>query len=168
MRSTAILSEALAPRDVDWLADVVRPRRFDSGDVLIAEGAAPATLWLVLSGEAVVATKAAGVVARVGVGDLLGEVSFVDRLPATATVAADGPVVAAEIPCAPLETRLAENGEFSVRFYKALAAFLARRLRVALGVAAAGEGLASRRDADEEGAAAPDPLTARLRARLDA
>jgi CRP-like cAMP-binding protein len=72
-------------------------RAFEPGERLVTQGAAPAGLFLIASGEvAVVHSDPSGdetVVARLGPGEALGEVALVLRRPAIADVVANHPTV---------------------------------------------------------------------------
>ena len=54
------------------------------------EGQRVGTVILLLQGECVVADRALGEIARLGVGEILGKMSFVDSAPPSATVTASG------------------------------------------------------------------------------
>ena len=91
------------------------------------------SLFFVTHGNFSVSTGGAGhTVATVGAGEVLGEISFVDRRPPTATVTAleDADVLA--IPKTTLSDKLLEDPGFASRFYRAIAVFLAHRLRTTL------------------------------------
>ena len=102
---------------------------FADGEVLIAEGRPTPDLFIVLDGEVVVEVAGVGVVARLGSGEVLGEMSFVDKAPPSATVRSAGSAEVLAIDKRRIEDRLGENAAFAGRFYKALAIFLADRLR---------------------------------------
>jgi CRP-like cAMP-binding protein len=77
-------------------------RAFETGERLVTQGAAPAGLFLIASGEiAVVYKDQSGdetVVARLGPGEALGEVALVLRRPAIADVVANHPTVTLLLP----------------------------------------------------------------------
>jgi CRP/FNR family transcriptional regulator, cyclic AMP receptor protein len=56
-------------------------RRIRDGEILIHEGRPVGTVILLLQGECVVTDRALGEIARLGVGESLGEMSFVDSAP---------------------------------------------------------------------------------------
>ena len=76
-------------------------RTFREGEVLSEEGSEPSGLFLIASGGVRVAARDPGgddvVVADLGPGDVVGEISIVLRRPATATVTASYPTVALEL-----------------------------------------------------------------------
>ena len=119
--------------DVEWLTTSGVRRTLAGGDVLIREGAPIEFLFFVTHGTFAVTRGAARTeVARVGVGEVLGEVSFVDRRAPTATVSAleDAGVLA--VPREALNAKLRDDPGFAGRFYRAVAVFLADRLRSTL------------------------------------
>jgi CRP/FNR family transcriptional regulator, cyclic AMP receptor protein len=59
----------------------------------------------------------------------MGEMSFVDQAPPSATVQAMEPSFVLDIPRRRLNAKLAEDAGFAARFYRALSMFLAARLR---------------------------------------
>lgn len=67
--------------------------------------------------------------AALGTGEIVGEMSFVDHAPASASVIAKGGRTLLELSHVRLEQRIAEDAAFGMRLYKALAFFLADRLR---------------------------------------
>jgi CRP/FNR family transcriptional regulator, cyclic AMP receptor protein len=68
-------------------------------------------------------------VARLGAGEVVGGIAFVDSAPPSATVMAAGDASVLALPHTLLRQRLAEDAPFAARFYRALAIFLADRLR---------------------------------------
>lgn len=68
-----------------------RPRKVHGGDILIEEGEAGRGLYIVLRGEFAVSTKSSGQpveLARLGGGDVFGEISLLRDVPTNATVTA--------------------------------------------------------------------------------
>ena len=62
-------------------------------------------------------------------GEVVGEMSFVDSARPSATVLANGDAMVLELPKPDLEAKIAADTGFGMRFYRALALFLADRLR---------------------------------------
>jgi CRP-like cAMP-binding protein len=73
--------------------------------------------------------KDVGIVARTGVGEIVGEMSMVDSAPPSATVTAEGECLILSLDKNVLLQKLASDAAFGCRFYKALAVLLADRLR---------------------------------------
>lgn len=132
MRKVLFIFGQLADSDVEWLAKNGRRKRLPKGSVLIHEGVAVETFYIVIDGEVVVTQgKPAREIARLGGGEIAGEMSFVDARPPSATVSAASDVVVCAIPTKTLGKALTENVAFAARFYKAVATFLSDRLRKA-------------------------------------
>lgn len=131
--------------DADWLAAAGESRALTSGHVLIQEGEPIDSVFIVTQGTFAVTTgSAAREVARVGAGEVLGEVSYIDRRPPTATVTAVEESRVLALPRSVLTARIGDDPAFAARFYRAVALFLADRLRATLrqvaGEAADGPG----------------------------
>ena len=77
-------------------------------------------------------SRAGGEVARLGPGEILGEISFVDSRPTSADVTAVGEATVGAVAVDVLERKLARDPAFAARFYKAIAVALADRLRLGL------------------------------------
>lgn len=133
MKKVLYILGELDDDDAEWLTTAGTRRPLATGDVLIHEGRATDSIYFVTHGTFAVTSGPARIeLARVGAGEVLGEVSFVDRRPPTATVtAAEGSEVLA-VPRAALTEKLRRDPAFAGRFYRAVAVFLADRLRSTL------------------------------------
>lgn len=129
MRKALYILGQLNDSDVQWLAANGARRKLGKGQVIIREGAPVDSLFITLSGLLAVSLRNGQEVARLGAGELVGEIAFVDSAPPSATVAALAEAVVLEIRKEKLQARLAQDSEFAARFYRALAVFLADRLR---------------------------------------
>ena len=79
--------------------------------------------------------------AQLGAGEIIGEMSFVDASPPSATVVAARPSLVLCVPRDVLAERLGQQTDFAARFYRAIATLLSGRLRglySRLGFAGAG------------------------------
>ena len=127
----------LSDQDVDWLTVVGARQILQAGDVLIHAGTEPRGLFIVLDGRLVVYDAEQHPVDAIQRGELAGEVSFVDRLSATATVVAEEETLLFTIERTQLLLKVDRDAGFAARFYRALAAVLATRFRFALSRASA-------------------------------
>jgi CRP/FNR family transcriptional regulator, cyclic AMP receptor protein len=119
--------------DAEWFVQAGRKVDVPDGQTIIREGEPIDSLFFVIGGTFSVTTGPSGTeLARLGTGEVLGEISYVDNRPPTATVTAveDGLVLA--IPRSILTAKLESDPEFGSRFYRAIATFLADRLRTTL------------------------------------
>jgi len=130
MRKVLFIFGQLADVDVEWLARAGRRQRLPVGSFLIREGVPVDTLYILLEGQ--VSVSAAGrEVARLGAGEIVGEMSFIEKRPPSATVSTWTDVVVCAIAKDALQERLDMDVAFAARFYKAVATLLSDRLRQA-------------------------------------
>ncbi|HSO34999.1 MAG TPA: cyclic nucleotide-binding domain-containing protein [Labilithrix sp.] len=130
MRKVLFIFGQLSDADVEWLAKHGRRRRVAKSTVLITQGVKVESLYIVLEGElAVLQGASRKEIARLGAGEIAGEMSFVDARPPSATVTAAADSVVYTIPTRTLGEALEKNPGFAARFYKSVATFLSDRLR---------------------------------------
>lgn len=129
MRKALYIFGLLNDADVELLATLGRVRTVPAGAVLIAQGRQLDRLYILLDGHMDVAVAGVGTVATLGSGEVLGEMSFVDSAPTSATVRALDDVRLLDLPRAELEARFVADPAFGMRFFKAIAVFLAERMR---------------------------------------
>jgi CRP-like cAMP-binding protein len=130
MRKALYLLGILSDKDIDWLIAVGARKKVPQGTVLIQEGMPFDAMYFVLDGTLGVSVSALGSreIAQLKCGEVVGEMSFVDARPPSATVKALEDSMVLSVPRAQLAAKL-EEFEFAARFYKALSFFLADRLR---------------------------------------
>lgn len=127
-RSLYILGD-LIDEDIIFLAREGDVLTLSDGEPLIGVGEAVNALFFVTDGELVVKTPVGDIVATRGVGDVIGEMSFVESQPPEVSVSASGNCRVLAVPRERLLAELERTPEFAARFYKALATFLSDRLR---------------------------------------
>ena len=90
MRKVLFILSELADGDVDWMIQNGTKTAFPSGSVLIREGEPIEVLYVLLDGKLEVSLAALGgkVVAVLQCGEILGELSFLDSRPPSASVTA--------------------------------------------------------------------------------
>lgn len=128
MRKALIMLGELSDSDIDWIAKVAVRRILPAGSVIIAEGREIQSLFIILEGLAVVTARGVEL-ARLASGDLLGEISMIDKQPPAATVTADIETTLLALDRRQLAKKLRDDPGFGCRFYYAVAIFLADRLR---------------------------------------
>jgi CRP-like cAMP-binding protein len=133
MRKVLYIFGLLTDSDVEWMAQTGVRRCLSDGDVLIKEGESADALIFLLVGVLLVTTRRLGQIARLGVGEVVGEISLVDSASPSATITAGGNGLALFLNKTKLMQKLDNDEGFSSRFYRALAVFLADRLREARG-----------------------------------
>jgi CRP/FNR family transcriptional regulator, cyclic AMP receptor protein len=129
VRKVLYIFGLLTDADIDWMARVGVRRRMKDGEILIEQGKSVDSIILLLEGQLSVVVKDVGMVARLGVGEIVGEMSMVDSAPPSATVAAEGECLILSLDKNALLQKLASDPPFGSRFYEAMAVFLADRLR---------------------------------------
>jgi CRP/FNR family cyclic AMP-dependent transcriptional regulator len=131
MKRVLYLLGQLSDLDVEWMMAKGRKERVPAGTVMIREGQPIDALYIILDGVLEVAGRSLGTEKpiRLGCGEVVGEVSFVDSRPPTATVTAAVDSTILSVPRGPLKSRLEQDSEFAARFYRAIAIFLAQRFR---------------------------------------
>lgn len=129
MRKVLIILGQLKDRDTEWMARTGTKCHFDENAVLIRQGVPVDRIFILLDGKLRIDEEKLGTIARLGTGEIVGEMSFVDDSPPSATVVADGPVTVLELTHLDINRRTEEDPTFGMRFYKALCFFLADRLR---------------------------------------
>ncbi|MBD2230304.1 cyclic nucleotide-binding domain-containing protein [Phormidium tenue] len=131
MKRVVFILGVLEDEDVDWLIDAGQRRELQPGEVLIREGAACDDIFLILNGSLEVSVVAMGdqPIAQLATGEVVGEMSFVDGQPPSATVTALEPGIVLAISCSQLRHKLQQDMWFASRFYRALAILLSSRLR---------------------------------------
>lgn len=131
MRKALYLLAAISERDFEWLLQVGRSHNIQLGSVLIIEGQPIDALYIVLQGRFSVCVEAleGEEIAQIGSGEVLGEMSFIDARPPSATVRALEDSLVWSIPRLQLAAKLSQDIAFSAHFYQSIAAFLSDRLR---------------------------------------
>jgi CRP/FNR family transcriptional regulator, cyclic AMP receptor protein len=129
MRKVLYILTRLNDEDVNWLSAAGRRQRLDVGTVLIRQGEAIEALIFVLDGQVSVTVDGIGEVARLGSGEILGEMSLVDESPPSATVTVVQSTQILAIDRGHLVARLDSDAAFAARFYRAIAMFLSIRMR---------------------------------------
>jgi CRP/FNR family transcriptional regulator, cyclic AMP receptor protein len=121
--------------DIDWLRATGRRREVPIAGVLIEQGRPIESVFIVLEGRLSVYGAAGS--GDIGIGEMLGEISFVDARPPSADVVANEDSVVLAIPKRELQAKLDADPGFAARLYRAIALLLSHRLRDA-AIAASG------------------------------
>jgi CRP-like cAMP-binding protein len=121
----------LDDRDIDWIVRNGVRQNIPAETQIIREGRFSEWLYFVLAGEfTVTSDRAKGEIARLTAGEILGEISFMDARPPSATVTAMTDSVVGAVLIEALERKLGRDAPFAARFYKSIGVALADRLRV--------------------------------------
>lgn len=101
---------------------------FAPGEIIVKEGTGGDAMYLIKKGSVTV-SRDARVLAKLGEGDPIGEIAFIDKGTRSATVKADDDAVLIEIPGAAFEKVLEDNKDIAFKVYKAITVILCQRLR---------------------------------------
>ena len=115
----------------DWMliVDKAVRRQIPAGEFLMQKDRRTNGIFLMLKGTATVQIPSQGTSPDIGVGEVCGEISFLDELPATANVVANELVEVYFLDRATLQSMFELFPHLGSRFYRSLAAILSRRLR---------------------------------------
>lgn len=131
MRKALYLMGVLDDSDIQWMVDHGNKKHVSTGTRLIEEGKPIDSLFIVLDGNLAVETRAMRKpVANLKAGEVVGEISFIDMRPPLASVTATESTQVLSISRANLFLKLQRDPHFAGRFYRAIALYLADRLRV--------------------------------------
>jgi CRP-like cAMP-binding protein len=129
MRKVLFILGQLTDSDVDWLANSGKRTKVLRGTELIKYGTRIEFVYIVLDGSMQVLTERGVQLADVAAGDILGEMSLIDSSPTAASVLAKQDSWVLAVPKQLLADKLKQDIGFAARFYRALAVFLADRMR---------------------------------------
>ena len=131
MRTTIALSEGLRDEDILWLFQMGTEEIVNPGTAIIDEGVRPNAIFIVIRGKFSVGVGALAdePLAELGAGELIGEISFLEGSPASATIVADEESAVLVVDNQALNERLRENTAFAARLYRTFALVSERRLR---------------------------------------
>lgn len=133
MRKALIILGDLDDRDIGWMARAGKMRTLAAGETLIAAGREVEHLYFVIDGTLQVNTPAGAQLALLGIGEVVGEMSFVEKRKPSANVTALIQSRVLAIPRARMLAQFAIDHGMAMRFYRALAIFLSDRLRTTTG-----------------------------------
>ena len=131
MRKALYILGDLEDQDIVWLNQAGRVRTLSDGELLIQAGIIPDDLFIIIGGECAVVSANGRQIALLSIGDITGEMSFVEKRPPEVAVKALGSAQVLAIHRSAMLVKFAEDLGFAARFYRALSVFLSDRLRSA-------------------------------------
>jgi CRP-like cAMP-binding protein len=153
MRKALLFLGILNDSDLDWMIAAGKKSEVTAGFTLIQQGKPVDSMFIILEGLFAVSTTAAPGkdIARLMCGEVIGEMSFLDSRPPSASVRALEKSSVLTISKKNLADKLESDMAFAARFYRALGVFLSDRLRTTVGLLGYGSGqpLGEREYADE-------------------
>jgi CRP-like cAMP-binding protein len=154
MRKVLFLFGQLNDDDVEWLLRAGRKRPVAAGETLIHQGSHVDSVFIVLTGRLAVRLRPRHgderEIARLNAGEIVGEMSFVDSRPPSATVRALDDSTVFAVPKAVLAGKLAADQGFAARFYRALAVYLSTTVRERHRMLGGGPGSVSPEELEED------------------
>src|SRR4029078_303131 len=129
MRKVLYIFGLLNDADIEWMARTGIRRLLSDGEIIIREGKRSDFVVFLLQGELLVTTRSLGEIARMGAGEVVGEMSMVDSAPPSATITARGNGMALFLDKVKLEQKLEIDEGFGNRCFRARAVALAASLR---------------------------------------
>jgi len=145
MRKALYILADFEDKDLVWMSKVGSYDKVREGEVIIRRDEPVTTLYIIIDGYFDVYIDSEISIAKLGPGDIVGEMSLVEKRPPSASVRADSKGKVLAIPQAVIRERIGSDDAFAARFYRALAVFLSDRLRSTVSLL--GYGGASREDA---------------------
>ncbi|MSQ66569.1 MAG: cyclic nucleotide-binding domain-containing protein [Gammaproteobacteria bacterium] len=139
MRKVLFILGQMSDSDTAWLANNGQRQVIAKGTELIRQGSRINTMYFILTGVMSVVNQQGTKLAELGGGDILGEMSMLDSGVTAASVRADQDCTVLAIAKPALEKKLADDTAFAARFYRALALFLADRMRSTMRTLGYGE-----------------------------
>jgi CRP-like cAMP-binding protein len=132
MKNLLFIFGQLTDEDVEWLTKQGQRRDISGDTLVITEGEPVDDVFILLEGICVVSREVGGEIARIGIGEMIGEMSFIDASPPSASVRTGSDSLLLQVPRSILARRLETDCGFAARFYRALAMMLSDRLRDAV------------------------------------
>jgi CRP-like cAMP-binding protein len=157
MRKALFFFGILDDEDMEWMLSSGIRREAEKGEVLIQQGKFIDSLFLLVDGLFKV-TAGNIEVAQLKSGEIMGELSFVDSRPTSASVIAVEKSLVLALPRTLVSKRLSENTGFAARFYRAVAVFLADRLRASNALLGYGKAKPVQEDSEDLDEIDPDVL----------
>ena len=131
MLTTSALRDELREEDMLWLFQVGEEKVVNPGTTIVQQGIHPNAIFVVIRGrfDVAVETLADQPLARLEAGELIGEISFLEGSPASATVVANEESAVLVVNNQVLNERIRADSAFAARMYRQFALISDRRLR---------------------------------------
>lgn len=118
----------LTAKDIQLMQDIADTISFSFNEIIIKQGDIENAIYII--NEGVIAVEQNGIIlARLGAGEIFGEMSFIENKPISATIVAGADTKIARIPSKKLDALLSAQPNLASRFYKTLAVNFSSRLR---------------------------------------
>lgn len=129
MRKVLFIMSQLSDEHIDWIAGQGERLRIEAGRELVPINSRVDSIYFVIDGLLEVKAAGGAKLAELGSGEIVGEMTLVDPVLTTVSVSAAVSTLLLRLPMLTLRAKLAADIPFAACFYRAMAAFLADRLR---------------------------------------
>jgi len=131
MRTTLGLKDGLRDEDLIWLFQTGAEKIAEPGTAIVPEGVRPNAIFVVIHGRFSVRVQnvADEPLATLRDGELVGEISFLEGSPASATIVSEERSAVLAIDNQRLNQRIRDDASFAARMYRSFALTAERRLR---------------------------------------
>lgn len=131
MKRVLFVLGQLSDTDIEWMIDNGNKQQYLAGEHLVKQGERIDHIYIVLSGEFSIYNeqKSSLEIARIGSGEIVGEMSFLDDRPPSVSVKALRDATVFAIPLNVVMRRMEVDTRFAASFYYSIALFLSNRLR---------------------------------------
>ena len=131
MKRVLFLLGQLNDLDIEWMISNGQKESIPAGEQLIKRNEEIENLYIILSGELTIrqGINDENEVARIGPGEIVGEMSFLESRPPLVSVTAMEPCTVFMISRELINDKLTTDKTFRSNFYYSLALFLSNRLR---------------------------------------
>src|SRR5215472_2752811 len=119
----------LTANDLALLRTISKRRSFKPREIIISVNSRPPSLFMLVSGTAVVEMVRGVPIAKLGPGDICGEMAFVESNAASASVVTQTECEVDVIELPAVHEVFTQHPHLEARFYKSLALLLSQRLR---------------------------------------
>ncbi|KWT83001.1 Crp/Fnr family transcriptional regulator [Candidatus Magnetominusculus xianensis] len=135
MSTMVKILEILSDEDIQWLLSMGMEEQLEPEAVLIREGEFTEAVYIVLEGLLGVFVSAGGYkqVAAIGAGEIIGEMSYLENEPTSATVIAVEPSIVLSISKDAIDDRISADPTFGNRLYRGIGVAISQRLRRTMG-----------------------------------
>ena len=133
MRKVLFLFGQLTDGDVEWFARAGKMEKLEGETTIVHMGRSIENIYVILEGSFSVCFTSdfSKPAATLYSGEVVGEMSFIDARPPSASVRSDGRAIVLKLPKTLLQTKLDEDTGFAARFYRSTSMLLSDRLRQA-------------------------------------
>ncbi|MBF0488368.1 MAG: cyclic nucleotide-binding domain-containing protein [Nitrospirae bacterium] len=134
MSTMVKILEILSDEDIQWLLSMGMEEHLEPETLLIKEGEFTEAVYIVLEGLLGVYLSTSGYkqVATIGAGEIIGEMSYLENVPTSATVIAVEPSIVLSIAKEAIDDRINTDPTFGIRLYKGIGTAVSQRLRKAM------------------------------------